>query len=116
MKVYNYADVTRLYAMYQDLTRIPAWNDYLARISKAREEIKRELYLGTLDKNGHSRDNEKRAILITLDRLLAFVPLIEAQYITLTKRKQAQEEKFSHRTGIHDQDVLTINTGIGGVV
>lgn len=116
MKVYNYEDVTRLYVLYRGLDDNPAWKDYTARIVKAREEIKKELYLGSLDKHGNSRDNEKRAILSVLDRLLSFVPLLTSQYDTLTKRKADQEKKLSRRTGIHGQDELNINLGTGGLV
>ncbi len=74
----------------------------------------RELLDGTLDKFGNTRDNEKRAVLVALDRLLAFVPAVHRQFETLDAKKKEQEDKLKERTGIHGDDVL-MGTGQRGV-
>jgi hypothetical protein len=74
-----------------------------------RSSVTSELLAGTLDKFGNSRDSEKRAVLLYLDRLIAFPAHVHRQYTDLTKRKEQQEEKLKRKTGIHGEDMLTSN-------
>ena len=71
-----------------------------------RSDITSELLHGTLDKFGNSRDGEKRAVLVTLERILSLAPAIHRQYNDLHERKVKQEKRLQQKTGIHDQDML----------
>jgi hypothetical protein len=109
-QVSKYADVMRLHTLYAEVETQPAWKDYMARVQHLRASITSELLLGTLDKFGNSRDSEKRAVLDSINRLLAFPPAIHRQYEDLTKRKEQQEEKAAKRSGIHSGDMLQTET------
>lgn len=78
----------------------------MARVSKMRTDTTSELVSGTLDKFGNSRDGEKRAVLVTLDRILIFSKVVHKQYNELTKKKEEQERKAKVKGGIHGPDVL----------
>jgi hypothetical protein len=60
-----------------------------------------------LDKFGNSRDNEKRAALHVIDRLLAFPIVLNKQFDELHEKKLKQEERAKVKTGIHGNDVLS---------
>lgn len=69
-----------------------------------RTDITSELLRGSVDKFGKVRDAEKRAVLITLDRLFAFIPTVKAQYEQLKAKKDELAKKMEIRTGIHGRD------------
>lgn len=79
----------------------------MARVQRMRSDITSELLRGSVDKFGKVRDAEKRAVLITLDRLCAFIPTIKGQYEQLRAKMLDQERKMEQRTGIHGQDAVT---------
>jgi len=72
-----------------------------------RSDITSELLRGSVDKFGKVRDAEKRAVLITLDRLCSFIPTIKSQYEQLKSKMEQQERKLEQRAGIHGQDTVT---------
>ena len=81
----------------------------MARVSKMRTDTASELVAGTLDKFGNSRDAEKRAVLVTLDRILIFSKVVHRQYEDLTKKKEAQERKLNEKGSIHGMDMVSSN-------
>lgn len=106
IQVSKYADVARLHVLYTEIKKHAAWGDLMARVQRMRADIASELLTGTMDKFGNSRDSEKRAVLVSLDRILAFAPAVHRQYEQLTKKKEEQEEKLKRKSGIHGEDVL----------
>lgn len=103
----KYNDVAHLHSIYTEVARQAAWLDFRARVFKMRTDIVAQLLAGTRDKFGQVRDDEKRAVLHVLDRLLAFPDMVSRQYDDLTKRKDELERKH-RRTSIHSEDVLNM--------
>jgi hypothetical protein len=106
-QVSNYEDVARLHGLYGALGSQPAWTDYVARMRRVRADLTSDLLHGKLDKFGNSRDNEKRAALHVIDRLLAFPIVLNKQFDELHEKKLKQEERAKVKTGIHGNDVLS---------
>ncbi len=71
-----------------------------------RTDTTSELIAGSIDKFGNARDSEKRAVLVTLDRILIFTKVVHKQYDELTKKKEEQERKANVKTGIHGPDMI----------
>lgn len=92
--------------MYSDLGHMDGWRDHTARLHKLRREIAGEILQGTLDKFGNSRDNEKRAVLFLLEKLISYPVALAAEFDSLTRKKAEMEEKARIKTGIHNKDRL----------
>ncbi len=70
-----------LTAQYNDIETMPAFKDFLYRIQQMREGILDNLIRGGgLDKWGNNHDDEIRAVLHTLNTLLAYVPTIREDF------------------------------------
>jgi len=87
--------------LYSDLSRTPAWLDLTSRLQNMRDEIVRELLLGTLDTYGHDHSDAKRAVLVYIDRTLAFVPTLLDTYTVWTKKRDIAEAKSRQRNDLH---------------
>lgn len=81
--------------MYTDVENHPAWHDYLGRMQRIRGDFAQEILTGSLDKWGNSRDNEKRAVLLVLDRLLTFPSTVAQQFVEIDKHRAEQEKKLA---------------------
>ena len=113
IQVSSYDDSARLHGLYTSLEKHEGWRDLMARVQRMRSDITSELLCGSVDKFGKVRDAEKRAVLITLDRLLAIVPTAKAQYDLLRSKKMEQEQKFAQKDGIHGMDAVSSTYGRG---
>lgn len=85
----------------------------MARLCRVRTDLTSELLNGVLDKFGNSRDNEKRAALHVIDRVIAFPIALTKQFEDLHAKKLKMEKQAQQKTGIHGEDVLTM-TGESG--
>lgn len=104
--VHNFADVARVHVLYEDLERQDGWKDFMSRLKVMRDQILDELVRGTVDKFGHTRDDEKRAVLAYLDRLFLFPRIIHEQYSTLQAKQQEMAKKATERGDIHANEVF----------
>lgn len=104
--VLKFPEAARLDDMYRHVEALDGWRDYTARLKVMRDELVDELMRGTVDKFGKTRDDEKRAVLVYLDRMLIFPRLIHEQYDTLRKRQLEMEEKARNGGNIHMDDVF----------
>jgi len=77
-------------------------------MQRVRKDLVAELLNGAVDKFGNSRDNEKRAALHVIERLLAFPAILNRQYEDLHDKKLKQEDRAQRTTGIHGEDVLNV--------
>ena len=102
----SFDEVARLHVLYSDLEAQPGYSDFHRRMLGVRATLTSELLQGTLDKWGHSRDDEKRAALHVLNTLLAFAPAVHRQYDELCKRRDEMAERAASSGGIHGDDAL----------
>lgn len=110
-QVYKYTDVLKLHLAYVDAEKQAGYKDFFARLVKVRDELRSDLLQGTVDKFGNTRDNEKRAALMVLERMILFPNAVHRQYEELKRRKDEQDEKSKRKTGIHDGDILNTTSG-----
>jgi len=89
----TFGQVQRLSVAYRDIENSVAWKDYMARLEAMKKNISTEILLGTLDKFGNNSDDEKRAVLTYLERMLSFVPALHAHRDELAKKKEQMDKK-----------------------
>lgn len=99
----NGKDLQRLYGLYTDIERHEAWKDFMSRLRTMHDTTVQSLVHGTLDKFGNSHDDERRAVLVALERILSYVPAIRKQHEDLVRKLSELEEKAKFR-GIHPKD------------
>lgn len=80
--------VRRQDALYKQIEHTEAWKDYQHRLVVLRDATKLALERGTLDKWGRTHDEEQRSALYLIERLIAYVPQIHADYATLLKEQE----------------------------
>lgn len=108
----NFADVERLEMLYRDLARHEAFKDYMRRIHQVYSQTISQLRHGTLDKHGNQHDDECRAVLVCLERMLSFRPALARTYDSLKKRHDDLMDKAKEKQlGIHGPDRITGNWG-----
>lgn len=101
----TYEQLESLAAGYNDVAKHRAWIDFRHKLAELRQVIISELLRGTLDKFGETRDNEKRAVLLFLDRILAIPYTLQEEYEKLRKRKDEMEKRATNLGDMHDNDL-----------
>jgi hypothetical protein len=107
----TYEELSRLYAIYTALSHTPGWLDFTSRLTNMRDELVRELLTGTVDTHGVAHDDEKRAVLVYVNRALAFTPTLLDTYIQWTKKRDNALEKSKRRANLHDSQ-FTLPPGV----
>lgn len=106
----KFAEVQAMHLAYEGVKSHSAWIDLMSRVEQYRQLTITQLVNGTLDKFGNEHDDERRAVLLGLERILAFPRMIARDYETLRKR-QEQLEKRATIDGIHGDDPFNVGGG-----
>ena len=81
-------DLRFILELYGGIEKSAAWQDLTARIGQLRLQTIERLVHGTLDKFGNVQDNECRAVLLALERILSYLPTWRKDYNELMKKHQ----------------------------
>ena len=77
----KFDELAYLHAQYLDVESMPAFKDYLYRITQLKDGMTSSLINGGgLDKWGNNHDDEIRAVLHTLNTILAYIPSIKTDF------------------------------------
>lgn len=108
----TFDEVARLHGMYMEVEHVIGWADFMSRLKLLRNNLASEILTGTLDKFGNSRDNEKRAALAVLDRIISLPGTIHRQYEDLNKRKEQMEQRSvnAEKDGYYGDDLFKTGT------
>lgn len=102
----SFSDIQSLEFHYRSIENSEAWLDFIGRINQLHKTTIQQIINGTLDKYGKQHDDEYRAVLLCLDRLLTFRASITAQYDTLKKKQDELIKRANEREDIHTRDIM----------
>lgn len=101
-----------MHAAYIDLEHSEAWKDYMAKLARMRAGISNEILLGTLDRFGKDRSDEKRAVLAFLTSLLTIPANLHNLYHELNSKRIEQERKAAERGPLHGPEWANTDPGV----
>jgi len=93
-----------MHAAYSDVESSKAWQDLMSRLRKLRNDTQQEILNGTLDKFGNTHEDESRAVLFALNRILGFAPAVHEQYEFLRKKMDEMEKRADQAFGLHGNE------------
>jgi hypothetical protein len=103
----KFIDIQRLEAWYCDIENTPGWKHFTSRIDMMRKATINDLMHGTLDKHGNSHDDERRAVLTCLERILGFRAVLHEDYEKLKNKQEEMLKRAEEAKGkIHGSDFL----------
>jgi hypothetical protein len=76
----TFQDLAYYQVMYNDVTKHPAWSDFMSIMKRIRNGSLQALEAGVLDKQGKNHDDELRVVIHTLNTLLNHVAALQADY------------------------------------